>query len=661
MSGREFQDVTARQPGAADSFESLVSVLPGVVYQARFSPDDRARVEYMSDAARWLLECDPAEVMRDVEVFRRLIHPDDRARFQASLDEHRQHSGAWQLEYRLVLPSGKLRWISSRASIERCPDGGAIWRGFMTDVTAQKLTEQELETARGRLELATRAGHIGTWDYDVATRSIRWNDVMYEIHGVHPETYDPNLQDNIQFVAPEDRDRVIQEFQSSLDSGESRYSIDVNLVLPDGQRRLTRSHALILRDSHGVATRVVGIEVDITEETRAAQALAEAKEAAEAADRAKSDFLATMSHEIRTPMNGILGYTGLLRGTPLEQEQTEYLDIIEASGEHLLHLINEILDVSKIEAGELRVDFEPFDLRELIRDVFEMLRAVAARKNVAYICTVDSELPAGIVSDRGRLAQVLTNVLGNALKFTDSGEVRLTVGGAPLGEGGWLLEFRVTDTGAGIPPEALPHVFDPFYQADSSARRRHGGTGLGLAISHRLAELLHGSLEVESRLGAGSEFRLTLRAAAISSFGKKEAEAGGQASLQALRVLVVEDHEINRRLCALQLRNFGCESRFAVDGHEAVRVFAEENFDVVLMDMQLPGMDGCEATRVIREIERERGGRRTPIVAMTANARVEDREQCLAAGMDDYLSKPLRHDHLAAMLSKWASARDGSQ
>lgn len=661
MSAPEFQDATARQPGAADSFESLVSVLPGVVYQARFSPDGRARVEYMSEAARWLLEIDPAEVVRDVEVFRRLIHPDDRVRFAASLDEHQRRSGIWQLEYRLLLPSGKLRWVSSRASIEGSPDGSAIWRGFMTDVTAQKLTELELETARGRLELATRAGHIGTWDYDVATRSIRWNDVMYEIHGVHPGTHDPNLQDNLHFVAPEDRDRVMQEFQAALDSGASRYSIDVNLVLNDGQRRLTRSHALILRDSHGVASRVVGIEVDITEETRAAQALAEAKEAAEAADRAKSDFLATMSHEIRTPMNGILGYTGLLRGTSLEPEQAEYLDIIEASGEHLLHIINEILDVSKIEAGELRVDFEPFDLRELVRDVFEMLRAVATRKNVTYTCTVDSELPAGIVSDRGRLAQVLTNVLGNALKFTDSGEVRLSVGGAPLGAGEWLLEFRVVDTGAGIPPEALSHVFDPFYQADSSARRRHGGTGLGLAISHRLAELLHGSLTVESRLGAGSEFRLTVRAAAVSVLRKTEADEGGQASIQALRVLVVEDHEINRRLCALQLRNLGCESRFAVDGHEAVRIFAEENFDVVLMDMQLPGMDGCEATRVIREIERECDGRRTPIVAMTANARVEDREQCLAAGMDDYLSKPLRHDQLAAMLSKWASARDGSQ
>ncbi len=213
-----------------------------------------------------------------------------------------------------------------------------------------------METARQRLELATRAGRIGTWDYDVATKAIRWNDVMYEIHGVHPATYDPNLQDNLQFVAPGERERVMGAFHSALDSGVERYSADVSLVLPDGQSRLTRSHALIFRDAQGAATRVVGVEVDITEETRVAQTLAEAKEVAEAADRAKSDFLATMSHEIRTPMNGILGYTALLRGTPLEAEQTEYLDIIESSGEHLLRLISDILDVSKIEAGELRVD-----------------------------------------------------------------------------------------------------------------------------------------------------------------------------------------------------------------------------------------------------------------------------------------------------------------
>jgi signal transduction histidine kinase/ActR/RegA family two-component response regulator len=646
----------------ADSFESLVSVLPGVVYQARFSPEGIARVEYMSDAARWLLGLDPADVMRDAEVFRSLIHPEDRARFLASVEEQRRRGGNWQLEYRIVQPCGEMRWLSSRAAVEVATDGSALWRGFMTDVTAQKLTEFELETARQRLELATRAGRIGTWDYDVPTKAIRWNDVMYEIHGVDPETYDPNLQDNLQFVAPDERGRVMAAFQAALDSGAERYSVDVSLILPDGERRLTRSHALILRDSCGAATRVVGVEVDITEETQAAQALAVAKEAAEAADRAKSDFLATMSHEIRTPMNGILGYTALLRGTSLEAQQTEYLDIIESSGEHLLRLINDVLDVSKIEAGELKVDFESFDVRDLVRETFEMLRSVASRKNLAYACTIDPELPAGIVSDRGRLAQVLANVLGNALKFTDSGEVRLSVGGTPDDDGEWLWEFRITDTGAGIPPEALTHVFEPFYQADSSSRRRHGGTGLGLAISHRLAELLRGSLTVASQVGVGSEFRLTLRAPGISMIPRTESASGEHTLFDGARVLVVEDHEINRRLCALQLRKLGCETQFAVDGHEAVRKFAEGTFDVVLMDMQLPGMDGCAATRAIRELERMRNGAHTPVIAMTANARVEDREQCLAAGMDDYLSKPLRQAQLTAALGKWIPvARTDSQ
>jgi PAS domain S-box-containing protein len=660
VSGPEFPNAAARQPGAVSSFESLVSVLPGVVYQARFSPEGQARVEYMSDAARWFLEVEPADVVRNVEGFRNLIHPEDRARFLANVEAQRRRSGRWQLEYRLLLPSGKLRWISSHASVEAFADGSSVWRGFMTDVTAQKQTERELETARHRLELATRAGRIGTWDYDVSTRAIQWNDAMYEIHGVTPDTHDPNLADNLQFIVPEDRERVMTAFQNALDSDASRYSIDVTLLLPDGRKRLTRSHALILRDASGAATRVVGIEMDITEEHRAARALAEAKEAAESADRAKSEFLATMSHEIRTPMNGILGYAALLKNTPLQPEQAEYLDIIESSGEHLLHLINDILDVSKIEAGELKIDVAPFDVRECVREVFEMLRSVAERKNLSYVCAIDAELPSALVSDRDRLAQILANVLGNALKFTDSGEVRLAVGGCPAGAGEWLWEFRISDTGAGIPPEALPHVFDRFFQANSSARRRHGGAGLGLAISHRLAELLNGSLSVQSRLGAGSEFRLTLRAAAISSMPK--ADAARMVSLEGpLRVLVVEDHAINRRLCALQLRNLGCDMQFAEDGLEAVQTFSRETFDVVLMDMQMPGLDGCEATREIRRLEKARAIRRTPIIAMTANARVEDRDSCLAAGMDDYLTKPLRHELLAAALSKWAPARDGSQ
>jgi len=489
-------------------------------------------------------------------------------------------------------------------------------------------------------------------------KTILWNDVMYEIHGVRPGEYEPTPERNFQFLAPEEHQRVRAEFSRCLESGSDRYAIDVHIILPDGQRRLTRSQAVILRDPAGEPMRMVGIEMDITEEKRSEAAMALARESAEAAARAKSEFLATMSHEIRTPMNGVLGYTELLKATPLNPEQRNFLETIESSGEHLLAIINDVLDVSRIEAGGVQIEFAPFDVRTCVQAVFEMLRPAARAKGLAYHCDIDAGLPAGMVSDRGRVAQVLTNILGNAVKFTDEGEVRLGINARPGSSGtAWNWEFRVVDTGPGIPPNALDHIFQPFYQADSSAARRHGGTGLGLTISKRMAELLGGVLKVFNRDGGGSEFVLTIQAPALSELSSSAPAAPGSSRLNGTRVLVVEDNPVNRRLCELQLQRIGCAARFAINGLEAVERARDECFDAVLMDMQLPGLDGCEATREIRRIELSRGDGHVPIIAMTANVRAEDRQRCLDAGMDDYLSKPLRQDSLASMLAKWVSAK----
>jgi PAS domain S-box-containing protein len=777
-----------------DFFRALAGVLPGVVYQARFSPDGQARVEYMSDAARWLLEIEPEAVRRDVQVFRRLIHPEDRERFQQRVEERLKSSGVWQLQYRVVLPSGSVRWISSQASVQVLADGGSVWRGFMTDVSAQveaaaevqrsarmlartqrvarmgtwtvefcapdvstesgdrfwwsdetfrlfgfepgarvpssalfyslvhpadrervravagsaiadaedydveframrpdgtvryfreaveivfddlgratglagtllditdrKNAAHELEAERERLALATSAAGIGTWDCDLRTGAIHWNDVMYEIHGVRRGEYEPNPERNYQFVAPEDRERVREEFLRCLASSAEDYAIDVQIVLPSGERRLTRSQAVILRDPSGEPVRVVGIEKDITEEKRVESAMARARESAEAAARAKSEFLATMSHEIRTPMNGVLGYTELLQATPLTAEQREYLDTIETSGQHLLAIINDVLDLSRIEAGGMRIVPAPFDAARCVRGVFEMLRPVAAGKGLQYRCTIDPALPRGMESDRGRIAQILTNILGNAIKFTDSGEVRLTAAAVPEPASPlWVWSFCVTDSGPGIPEQELARIFEPFYQVGGFSERRAGGTGLGLAISRRLAEMLGGALEVRNLEPHGCEFLLTVRAPVGADLAGSQGHGGPAVPPGNLRVLVVEDNPVNQRLCGLQLQRLGCRAEFAGDGLEAVGAMRDGRFDIVLMDMQLPALDGCAATREIRRIESERGdGRRTPIIATTANAQPEDRLRCLDAGMDDFLTKPLGKDALAAALARWSPA-----
>jgi len=285
-----------------------------------------------------------------------------------------------------------------------------------------------------------------------------------------------------------------------------------------------------------------------------------------------------------------------------------------------------------------------------------MLRPVAIGKHLVYACEIEPGVPAGMMSDRGRVAQVLTNILGNAIKFTDEGEVRLHVSASPI-EGGdeWRWEFRVSDTGPGITPEAKARIFHPFFQEDGPAGRAAGGTGLGLTISKRMAELLNGLLDVENRPGGGSTFIFVVRAPSAGELPAAKISPVSEPRQSGLRVLVVEDDVVNCHLCGLQLQRIGCDPQFTGSAEDAVERFRKERFDVVLMDVQLPGMDGCEAVRELRAIERARGGRRTVIVAMTAKVRAEDRQSCLDAGMDDHLGKPLSQETLAAMLQKWVS------
>lgn len=642
------------QPHEEESFfQALAEVLPGVIYQSRISPEGRAEVQYMSEGARTLLETDPHDLVGSSAAFRNLIYDEDRDRFRRSVRGQLGRSGTWQLDYRLVLPSGKLIWISSQASVMADADGYTTWRGFFTDITDRKQAEQDLQAERERLALATKVGHIGTWDVDLASGIIRWNDAMYEIHGVRRDNYVPSHEAYSAFYAPEDRKRMDEGFRQIVESGAVRSHVEIPIYLPSGERRLIKTHATIFRDHDGRPVRMVGITVDITADKEAEELLVQAKENAEAAAVAKSEFLATMSHEIRTPMNGVLGYAELLRSTTLDSEQRQFLQTIEASGRHLLSIINDILDVSQIEVGKLAIRPAAFDIRRCIRQVFEMLRPVAEAKGLGYHCEGCEALPVALVSDQGRLAQILTNLLGNAIKFTAMGEVRLHVLGEAENAETWRWTFRVSDTGPGISEEGRQHIFEPFYQEDASARRLHGGTGLGLAISRHLAEMLGGSLEAVSQPGFGSEFILIIRAPVVDCDVLREARPVVTKALRGFRILVVEDNPTNRTLCRLQLQRLGCFVDFAEDGLEMVERFVPETFDALLVDMQLPRLDGCEATRRVRAIESARGAHRTPIIAMTANVFAEDRARCLRAGMDDYITKPVSQAKLEQIIAKW--------
>ncbi len=579
------------------------------------------------------------------------------------------HLLGWQVHLDMVALLILISIGSSYVPKGQCPILSRILRnGEMTGKDDVNLLRVVIDTLT-----ETLPDHIYVKDQE--SRFLLANRSIAQFMGV-PSPSDLLGRSDFDFYPKNVAEYFFQDEQNVIRSGQPRMSQAEQIFDTEGRERWILTTQIPLRKKGGTVLGLVGIGRDITAQKLAERETEAARHIAEAANRAKSEFLANMSHEIRTPLNGVIGMTELALDTALMPEQREYLETVKFSADTLLHVVNDILDFSKIEAGKIDLEAVDFDLRECVETTLKTLALRAEEKGLELLCDVMPDVPKSVRGDPGRLRQVLFNLVGNAIKFTNEGEIALRVEVEAESADGLRLHFSVSDTGIGISAEKIQMVFDPFTQADTSTTRQYGGTGLGLTITARLVQMMGGTVWVESAWGKGSIFHFTVQMCcadaitdALGAQKQDKAKTLQPAVLEnretapetreaaMLRVLLAEDNPVNQKLVVRLLEKRGHVVVVAPNGQEALDALARASFDLVLMDVQMPVMDGIEATLMIRKQE-EGTMQHQQVVALTAHAMKGDRERCMTAGMDGYIAKPIRHEELDLALQQAMPLRD---
>ena len=568
-------------------------------------------------------------------------------------------------------------------------DSGQHFLAVVTDITEQLAAEHKLREERQRLASIIQGTHVGTWEWNIQTGATRFNDIWAEIVGHTLNELAPlSIITWQELTHPEDVKRAVEMLERHF-SGECQlYDCQLRVKHKDGHWVWVADRGQVVnRTADGKPQMMFGTRTDVTEQKKIEEdlrmingRLVAATARAEQANVAKSEFLANMSHEIRTPMNGVIGMASLLLDTQLSPEQRLYAEVVYNSGESLLSLINGILDLSKLEAGKLTLEKLKFDLRSMIDELVAPMNLRAKAKSVAFTHSVAANIPARLTGDPARLRQVLINLIDNAFKFTSRGEVSVQASLVSETAEHLLLRFSVSDTGIGIPTDKVGMLFDKFTQVDASTTRKHGGTGLGLAIVKQLVELMGGDIGVQSDSGVGSVFWFTAQfdRTLLAQVGPCHQAIAGRVADNEMardskpntqqrraerlesnrckfRVLIAEDNLTNQQVAVALLGKLGYRADIVNNGREALEALGRIHYDLILMDVQMPEMDGLEATLAIREAGTSVTNHAVPIIAMTAHAMQGDREKCLQAGMDDYIAKPLTSAALAQLLDRWVA------
>ncbi len=623
-----------------ENLDKLTSQLPGALYQLKLFQDGRFCFPYISNGMNDVFEIMPHQVLTDASAVFKLLHPDDYDMVLKSIHKSAETLEIWKVEYRVNLPQKGLRWHSGIANPERLDDGCTIWHGFISDITELKAKDNEFRLISKRLKLATKAGGVGVWNWNVVDNIMEWDEQMFVLYGIQKDKSSCSYDTWLTSLHPDDKQRCELEFQMAL-RGEKPFDTEFRIVWPDGTIRNIRALANIEFDALGSPINMTGTNWDFTD-FKVNEQLLNAKNIAEIAVKTKSIFIANMSHEIRTPMNAILGFSEILLGLINDSTQYYYLDAINRSGKILLQLINDILDLSKIEADKVTLKCKPISLQVLLDDIKVIFSQQAIQKNLNFSVSIDNTCPCCVLLDEIRLRQVLINLVGNALKFTHEGEVKiiLSVLHIDIESNKVDLLIDILDTGIGIPETQQENIFSAFTQQENQGAE-YGGTGLGLTISQRLLQLMNGFITVHSQEGEGSCFSITLKNVAVCNdeiANQIEIEELIQPpTFQSAKILLVDDIVFNRKLILSYLLEFDSLTFVeASTGQEALDKVQQHTFDLIFMDRRLPDINGDSVCRQIKAINPH-----IPIIMVSASILRGAEENKLPIFYDIELSKPV--------------------